>query len=148
MPSLRRYPSMWSNDRFSIISTTMWRILRSDPMSAMASPPGRSSRPGACLAPPARRSRGEPTAPRPSLYSGHGGTADERDLSAGSGQAVRPGDGGERPRPGGAGRDLLRAARAERRGQVDDDADADRAGPRRPGGDPRDGARAAGGLEA
>src|SRR6185437_15684565 len=90
---------------------------------------------------------GEPH-PDPPYTRSHGGAADERDLPAGRGQAVRPGDGRERARPGGPGRDLLRPARAERRGQVDHDADADRPGPRRRGRDPRDGARAARRLEA
>src|SRR5436305_1365205 len=47
-----------------------------------------------------------------------GGTADERDLPAGRGQAVRSGDGGEGARPGGAGGDRPRPARADRPGQA------------------------------
>src|SRR6202035_4255697 len=53
-----------------------------------------------------------------------------RDLAARGGQELRTDRRGGRPRPGGAGGSVLRVARAQRGGQVDDDADAHGAGAR------------------
>ena len=52
---------------------------------------------------------------------------------AGRDEALRPDHGGRRPRPRRAGGHVRRAARTERRGEVDDHEDADRPGDRRRG---------------
>ncbi len=98
------------------------------------------------------------TSPKVPDESGHnvravGAMTPRRSRCAACASAFRFGDGrrdrgGGRPRPRGADGRVLRPARPERRGQVDDDADADRADARRRGRDLGARLRAAAGIQA